>query len=81
MNEEKAIRLWLDIGGINELYVDELEDEATSIAAKFKTRRRVKYGALAAAAASLSAAVAIMLIRPRLATKQLTRLGGVRRTA
>ena len=68
MNEEKATRLWIDIGDIAELYLDELETEAASIAARIKTRRRVKYGALAAAAASLSAAVAFMVIRPKLAT-------------
>ena len=67
MNEKKATRLWVDIGGIDEIYLDELEADAASIAAKLKTRRRVKYGALAAAAASLSAAVAFVVIRPKLA--------------
>ena len=69
MKEEKATRLWVDIGGIAELYLDELEAEAANIAAKLKTRRRVKIGALAAAAASLSAAFAFIVIRPKLATR------------
>ena len=68
MKEEKATRLWVDIGGIAELYLDELETEAASIAARLRKRRRVKYGALAAAAASLSAALAFIVIRPKLAT-------------
>ena len=80
MKEEKATRLWVDIGGIAELYLDELEAEAAGIAAKIKTRRRVKYGALAAAAASLSAAVAFMIIKPQFATRQLARFG-LRRSA
>jgi len=81
MNEEKAVRLWLDIGGIAEIYVDELEAEAQAIAAKAKMRRRVKYGTIAAAA-SLSAAVALMLLRPQVVTRQLARLNiGVKRAA
>ena len=68
MNDEKTVKLWLDIGGINELFLDELEDEAASIAVMLKKRRRVKYGAIIAAAASLSAAAAIIVMRPKLAT-------------
>ena len=70
---EKALRLWLDIGGIAEMYVDELEAEASSIAAKIKRRRRVKYGTIAAAAASISAAVAIMVLRPQVVARQLAK--------
>jgi len=78
---EKSLRLWLDIGGIAEMYVDELENEAVLIAAKAKTRRRVKYGTIAAAA-SISAAVAFMMFRPKMATLQLARFKtGVRRAA
>ena len=77
MNENKATRLWLDIGGIAEMYLDELEAEAASIAAKSKVRRRVKYGAMVAAAASLSAAVAIMMLRPQLVTRRLARLSSL----
>jgi len=73
MNEEKAFKLWLDIGGIAELYVDELEAEAASIAAKVKRSRRLKYGTIAAAAASLSAAVAIIVLRPEMVTRRLAR--------
>jgi len=73
MKEEKALKLWLDIGGIAEMYVDELEAEAAHIAAKIKRRRRVKYGTIAAAAASISAAVAIMMLRPQMVTRQLAR--------
>jgi len=68
---EKSLKLWLDIGGIAEMYVDELEAEAEIIAAKAKRRRRVKYGAIAAA--SLSAAVAIMVLRPHVVARQLAR--------
>ena len=76
MIEDKALRLWLDIGGIAEMYVEELETEAAKIAARAKRRRRVKYGTLAAAAASLSGLVAIMVLKPEFVTKQLARLGG-----
>jgi len=69
MNEEKTIRLWLDIGGINELFLDELEETANVIATKVKTRRRVKYGALVATAATVSAAIAIIMLKPKLATE------------
>ena len=68
MNETKAVKLWLDIGGVNELFLDELENEAANIAAMLKKRRKVKYGAIIAAAASLSAAAAIIVMRPKLAT-------------
>ena len=62
MNEEKATRLWLDIGGVNELFLDELEE----ISAKIKARRRkVKYGALVATAATVSAAIALVVLKPR----------------
>ena len=71
---EKSLRLWLDIGGIAEMYVDELEAEAEKLAAKARNRRRVKYGTIAAAAASLSAAVAIMVLKPRVATRRLARV-------
>ena len=78
---EKSLRLWLDIGGIAEIYVDELEAEATQIAAKAKTRKRVKYGTIAAAA-SISAAVAFMILRPKMASLQLARFkAGVRQAA
>ena len=61
------------------MYVEELETEAAKIAARAKRRRQIKYGTIAAAAASLSAAVAIMVLRPKLVTRQLARLsGGVR---
>jgi len=76
MNNEKSIKLWLDIGGIAEMYLEELESEAASIASRAKMRRRVKYGTLAAAAASLSAAIAIMILRPQLVTRQLARFSG-----
>jgi len=73
MKEEQAIKLWIDIGGIAETYLEELEEEAAKIAARaIKIRRRVKYGAIVTAAASLSAAVAIVVLRPRFA-------GGLRR--
>jgi len=68
MKEEQATRLWVDMGGIAELYLDELEADAAKIAAKIKARRRVKIGALAAAAASISAALAFVIVRPKLAT-------------
>ena len=68
MKEEQATRLWMDMGGIAELYLDELETDTAQIAAKLKTKRRVKIGAMAAAAASISAALAFVVIRPRLAT-------------
>ena len=74
MNDDKALKLWLDIGGIAEMYVEELEADAAKIAAIARRRRRVKYGTLAAAAASLSAAVAIMVLKPELVTRQLARL-------
>jgi len=73
MIRDKAVKLWLDIGGIAEIYVDELETEADTIAKKARKRRRVKYGTIAAAAASLSAAVAIMILRPQVVTKRLAR--------
>jgi len=74
MNEDKAVKLWIDIGGIAETYLDELEEEAANIAARAKKiRRRVKYGAIVTAAASVSAAVAFMVLRPRLLS------GGLRR--
>jgi len=77
MNEEKAIRLWLDIGGINELFLDELEETAGNIAEKVKTRRRrVKYGALVATAATVSAAVAIIMLKPKLATEFVQTITG-----
>ena len=66
MKEDKAIKLWVDIGGIAEMYLDELEAEAAIIAAKAsKLRRRVKYGALITGLASLSAAVTFMVLRGR----------------
>ena len=74
MNEDKALRLWLDIGCIAEMYVDELEAEAEIIAAKIRKRRRVKYGTIAAAAASLGAVVAIMVLRPQITTRRLAKL-------
>jgi len=73
MNEDKALRLWLDIGGIAEMYVDELEAEAASIAAKLKRRKQVRVGTIVAAAASISAAVAIMMLKPQVVTRQLAR--------
>jgi len=76
MNEEKAIKLWVNIGDIAELYLDEVEADVAKIAAKLKTRRRVKYSALIAAAASLSAAVAFMVIRPKLTTVLARRAAG-----
>jgi len=77
MKEEQATRLWMDIGGIAELYLDEIEAEAEKIAARAnRIRRRVKYGAVITAAASLSAAVAFMVLRPRLAMALATRKAG-----
>ena len=70
MNEDRAIRFWVDIGGISETYLDELEEVAAYIAAKIKTRRRrVKYGAIVATAATVSAAVALVVLKPKLATE------------
>jgi len=81
MKNDKALRLWLDIGGIAEMYVEELEAEAELIAARTRRRRRVKYGTIAAAAASLSAAVAIMVFKPQIVTRQLARFSGVNKRA
>jgi len=76
MKEEQAIKLWVDIGGIAEMYLDELEAEAVKIAAKAsKLRRRVKYGALITGVASLSAAVAFMFLRPKLASRLASKAG------
>ena len=70
MKEDKIIRFWLDIGGVDEFYLDELEEELARIAAKLKSRRKkVKYGALVATAATLSAAVAFAVLRPKLASE------------
>ena len=69
MNEERIIRFWLDIGGIDETYLDELEEDAVHIAARAKKRRKVKYGAIVATAATLSAAVAFVVLRPQLASE------------
>jgi len=70
MKEEQAMRLWADIGGIDDMYLEELEQEASIIAAKAsKVRRRVKYGAIVTAAASLSAAVAFMVFRTKVKGK------------
>ena len=65
---EKTMRLWLDIGGLDELYLDELEAEIALIAAKAKKKRKVTYGAIVATAATLSAAVAFVVLKPQLAT-------------
>jgi len=81
MKHDKALRLWQDIGGIAEMYVEELEAEAELIAAKVRRKRRVKYGTIAAAAASLSAAVAIMVLRPQVVTRQLARFNRIGRRA
>ena len=76
MIEDKATKLWIDIGGIAEMYLDELEAEAAKIAAKAsKLRRRVKYGALITGVASLSAAVAFMFLRPKLVNKLASKAG------
>ena len=76
MKEEQAIKLWVDIGGIAEMYLDELEVEAAKIAAKASIlRRRVKYGALITGAVSLSAAVALIFLRPKLAGKLASKAG------
>jgi len=76
MNEEKAIRLWADISGINETYLDELETEVAKIAARTsKVRRRVKYGAIVTAAISLSAAAAFVVLKPRVASNLLRKAG------
>ena len=65
-HDEKAERLWVEMSGICELYLDELEAEAAKIAERAnKIRRRVKYGAIVTAAASVSAAVVIAVLRPR----------------
>jgi len=64
--DEKTVRLWADISGIDETYLDELDAEAAKIAARAKKiRRRVKYGAIVTAAASVSAAVAYVVLKPR----------------
>ena len=81
MNEDKALRLWLDIGGIAEMYVDELEAEAAAIAAKVRRRKQVKVGTIVAAAASIGAAVAIILLKPKAATRQLAKLGRTKQLA
>ena len=76
MKDEQAIKLWVDIGGIAEMYLDELEAEAAKIAAKAdRVRRRVKYGALITGVASLSAAVALLFLRPKLANRLTSRAG------
>ncbi|MCL2361770.1 MAG: hypothetical protein FWC73_08170 [Defluviitaleaceae bacterium] len=74
--EKRAFRLWSDIGGINEFFLEELEAEAEKIAAKAaKLRRGVKYGAVVTGLASISAALAIILLRPKLAQARLRRAG------
>jgi len=76
MKEDQAIKLWVDIGGIAEMYLDELEAEAARIAAKAsKLRRRVKYGALITGVASISAAVALLFLRPKLANRLASKAG------
>jgi len=68
MKEDKALRLWAEISGIDDVFLDELDANIAMIAAKAKKiRRGVKYGAIVTAAASISAAVAIMVLRPKLA--------------
>ena len=62
---EKTMRIWLDIGGLDELYLDELEAEIAQIAARAKKRRKVRIGAIAATAATLSAAVAFVVLKQR----------------
>jgi len=77
MTDEQTMRLWADIGGIDDMYLEELEKEAAIIAAKAsKVRKRVKYGALITAAASLSAAVAFMVFRPKLTLALAARRAG-----
>jgi len=69
MNEERLMRLWLDIGGIDNLFLDELEETSELVATKEKTKRRVKYGAIVATAATVSAAVAFVMLKPKLAAR------------
>jgi len=77
MKDEQIMRLWADISGIDEHYLEELEAETASIAAKAsRMRRRVKYGAIVTAAASLSAAVALLVLRPRLSNVLAARRAG-----
>ena len=67
---EKTMRIWQDIGGLDELFLDELESEIAEIAAKANKRRKIKIGAIAATAATLSAAVAFVVLKQRhIATK------------
>jgi len=69
MNDEKTMRLWMDIGGIHEKFLDELEETTEMVATKMIARRRkVKYGALVATAATISATIAIVMLKPKLAT-------------
>jgi len=76
MKEEQAIKLWMDIGGIAEMYLDELEAEAVKIAAKAdKLRRGVKVGALITGVASLTAAVALIVLRPKSANRLASKAG------
>jgi len=73
-NEKRAFRLWSDIGGIKEFFLEELEAEAAMIAAKAaKLRKGVTFGAVGLA--SISAALAIILLRPKLAEARLRRAG------
>jgi len=74
--EKRIYRFWNDIGGISEYYLEELESEVAKIAARAtKLRKGVKYGAVVTGLASISAAVAILLLRPKLAEARLRRVG------
>ena len=62
---DKALKLFTEISGIAESYLDELDAEVARIAARAKKlRRRVKYGAIVTAAASVSAAVVFVMLKP-----------------
>ena len=66
MNNARVTRLWQDIGGVDELFLDELAmDYAFE---SIKSKRRVKYGAIIASVATLSAAAALVALKPKFIT-------------
>jgi len=75
-NENRAFRLWCDIGGVKEFFLEELEVEAARIAEKAaKLRNGLKVGALVTGIASVGAAIALILLKPKLAEARLRKAG------